>query len=450
MNTINIISTTGNQFLFPFELIDEGKQEIPFVSGEEESTQVNIDAKFVGSSFYINAGIVKQSEIINPVQSYHNPITLRIYCPFFGPNLYTESGELPFYFLCNVTNATQSVILAQQKIGIGDLLFMDADVNGERFYSYFDIYLTNVNNSTLQIELRVCQGTKESGKFSPGYAIANYNFSYLMNKLAFWQTAQEFYFNKLTFACTCPGFSSAAVFLDALNNCLPTLDIYNSLAKVRYNLLIFDDDNIYIDTTEDVTDDPLNFPVHKYFSGLSALPVELLKTNLKCKCSVFFLDATDAQLFAAYTGTEAVLPEQMKYYISTNPITNISLPDQQMNVYDINMVYKNVNNVVIQQNTISAGKSNFACYQVESADNLTVSATAIKTIGLNLDEFKETTSVFVLNIAERSFTEIGRNANYVIFQVNGLLFGSDITATGKYTLTDAEGSFITSGNYTIE
>jgi len=450
MNTINIISTTGNQFLFPFELIDEGKKEIPFVAGEEEGNEVNINAKFVGNSFYVDSGIVKRAIITNGVKTYHNPVTLRIYCPFFGPNLYAGDGELPFYLLCTVTNSTQSVVLTQQKIGIGDLLFMDADVNGERFYSYFDIYLTNADNSTLQIELRTCQGEKESGAFSPGYAVANYKFSYLMNKLAFWQATQEFYFNKLTFACTCPGFSSAAAFLDALNSCLPTIDIYNSLSKVRYNLLIFDDDNIYIDTTEDITENPLEFSVHKYFSGLAALPVELLKTNLKCKCSVFFLDKNDGQLFAAYTGTEAVLPEQMKYYISTSQITNISLPDQEMNVYDINMVYKNVNNVVIQQNTINAGKSNFACYQVESADNLTVSATAIKTIGLNLDEFKETTSAFVLNIAERSFTEIGRNANYVIFRINGLLFGSDIATTGKYTLTDTEGNFITSGKYTIE
>jgi len=85
-------------------------------------------------------------------------------------------------------------------------------------------------------------------------------------------------------------------------------------------------------------------------------------------------------------------------------------------------------------------------YKVKDLQNITLRSTLTQNIGVNLSEYMSKVETFKIIISNNEFIETARNDIYVIFSINpSLLEGT----SGKYDITNEEGTYLSSGNWTI-
>ena len=87
-------------------------------------------------------------------------------------------------------------------------------------------------------------------------------------------------------------------------------------------------------------------------------------------------------------------------------------------------------------------------YKVKDLQNITLRSTLPQNIGVNLSEYMTKVDTFKMIIGNKEFVETARNDIFVIFNINP----SDINVngtSGKYDITNEDGTYLSSGNWSI-
>ena len=87
-------------------------------------------------------------------------------------------------------------------------------------------------------------------------------------------------------------------------------------------------------------------------------------------------------------------------------------------------------------------------YKVKDLQNITLRSTLPQNIGVNLSEYMTKVDTFKMIIGNKEFVETARNDIFVIFNINP----SDINingTSGKYDITNEDGTYLSSGNWSI-
>ena len=85
-------------------------------------------------------------------------------------------------------------------------------------------------------------------------------------------------------------------------------------------------------------------------------------------------------------------------------------------------------------------------YKVKDLQNIAIRSTLPQNIGVNLSEYMTKVDTFKMIIGNNEYVETGRNDIIVIFNINP----ADLKGTsGKYDITNEDGNYISSGNWTI-
>ena len=86
-------------------------------------------------------------------------------------------------------------------------------------------------------------------------------------------------------------------------------------------------------------------------------------------------------------------------------------------------------------------------YKVKDLQNITLRSTLAQNIGVNLSEYMTKVETFKMIIGSKEFTEYGRNDIFVIFNIDPTVLDGD---SGKYDITNEDGTYISSGNWSIK
>ena len=85
-------------------------------------------------------------------------------------------------------------------------------------------------------------------------------------------------------------------------------------------------------------------------------------------------------------------------------------------------------------------------YKVKDLQNIILRSTLPQNIGVNLSEYMTKVDTFKMIIGNKEFVETARNDIFVIFNINP----ADIDGTaGKYDITNEDGTYLSSGNWSI-
>ena len=87
-------------------------------------------------------------------------------------------------------------------------------------------------------------------------------------------------------------------------------------------------------------------------------------------------------------------------------------------------------------------------YKVKDLQNITLRSTLSQNIGINLSEYMTKVDTFKMIIGNKEFVETARNDIFVIFNINPADIDINGT-TGKYDITNEDGTYLSSGNWTI-
>ncbi len=83
-------------------------------------------------------------------------------------------------------------------------------------------------------------------------------------------------------------------------------------------------------------------------------------------------------------------------------------------------------------------------YKVKDLQNISIRSTLAQNIGINLSEYMTKVETFKIIIGNNEFVETGRNDIFVIFNIDpSLLEGT----SGKYDITNEDGTYLSSGNW---
>ena len=83
-------------------------------------------------------------------------------------------------------------------------------------------------------------------------------------------------------------------------------------------------------------------------------------------------------------------------------------------------------------------------YKVKDLQNISIRSTLAQNIGINLSEYMTKVETFKIIIGNNEFVETGRNDIFVIFNIDpSLLEGTN----GKYDITNEDGTYLSSGNW---
>lgn len=85
-------------------------------------------------------------------------------------------------------------------------------------------------------------------------------------------------------------------------------------------------------------------------------------------------------------------------------------------------------------------------YRANDLQNIQIRSNVTQNIGINLVDYMTKVDGFIVSIEGNSFTEIGRNDIYVIFEIKASVLNE---TGGRYDVTDLDGNYISTGRYTI-
>lgn len=161
--------------------------------------------------------------------------------------------------------------------------------------------------------------------------------------------------------------------------------------------------------------------------------------------------------------------EWFKYLINTNNVyrlthmSNINEEKGELNddmkvieLNDNNINFINSINCFIRKPNNNADVTNYnqsqkiilkpIFYKVKDLQNIILRSTLPQNIGVNLSEYMTKVETFKLVIGNKEFVETGRNDIFVIFNINPAYLSGQ---TGKYDITNEDGTYLSSGNWTI-
>ena len=119
-------------------------------------------------------------------------------------------------------------------------------------------------------------------------------------------------------------------------------------------------------------------------------------------------------------------------------INNINCSIQKLDDVKDNINSHNSNNSQIVYKPIF--------YKVQQAQNIKLKYQQNQNIGIDLHEYMSKVDIFIISLNNSTYTEIGRNANYVIFNINANTLS---TNSGSYEIYNQDNEYITYGTWNI-
>ena len=220
--------------------------------------------------------------------------------------------------------------------------------------------------------------------------------------------------------------------------------------RVRIEIAMKDDDNIYKYLTATGLDSQYEFPVSELeiYSNeeyLDGMVLQAIATIEKMN------DGSYKDSLQIISNDIEITPEVFKFLISDKSIYNINL-DLLHNMinYNCNIVNK------IQKNIIKIDKPNDyksniikpVFFRTQEISELQIHGQITENIVLNLDAYKNKVEIFYLNIQGVLFQEIGRVNSGVIFKVIGGKLDKD-NKSGNYYILDQDQEMVTYGKYKL-
>ena len=155
---------------------------------------------------------------------------------------------------------------------------------------------------------------------------------------------------------------------------------------------------------------------------------------------------TDEQILYISSNEIPVTNKLSGYFIEKN-IKQIDLSVINMNIFNLNTIQKNVNEVVKMSVPESTSKTiQTIFFQAQKLANIIIHPAVTETICINLDAYKSKVSTFMIQIENISFIEIGRTQSGVLFKIAGNQLPAE-SESGTYYITDQDSNVITNGKY---
>ena len=120
-----------------------------------------------------------------------------------------------------------------------------------------------------------------------------------------------------------------------------------------------------------------------------------------------------------------------------------------MELYNIQVVNKNINKVIKINNPINS-KNNITkpiFVKSQSLGDININTRFTENIIINLDQYKTYVDSFMIQIEGINFKEIGRNSKGVIFKIIGTSLPVE-QLSGTYYILNQDSELICSGKYT--
>ena len=233
--------------------------------------------------------------------------------------------------------------------------------------------------------------------------------------------------------------------------------------KIKYTLVVKDDDNIYKGINEEGVETMVKtqFNKHVIFTKKDLsfdswddwnMWENDFKTSVFLSSSVSFYDDKSNQLLYIRGNDIPLTKEIYKYLINdSNETKYIDLGDIDMEVKNFNIVNKIINQVV-QFDRPDDSKSNIiqpVFFRVRDLQNLVIHPQVTENICINLDAYKSKVSTFIIQIEGCNFKQIGSNNSGIIFKIIGKNLPKE-TTSGVYYMLDDNYELVTTGKYTYE
>lgn len=238
--------------------------------------------------------------------------------------------------------------------------------------------------------------------------------------------------------------------------------------SLRLEVVVADEDNIYksiyrdLDETGSMKEESWKFDIYNDF------PDFLFKDwtewswgmSIMSTLTVYYIGNDDSETKSMFIKSNSVpitpdlfrfLTYDSSYTGSLKNLHYINLDDIDMTSPIVNVVNKNVQNIIQLENNVD-GKSKFiksVFFRTHDLANIVVHPDVTETICLNLDSYKSKVSTFSIQIENTIFTELGRNNSGVLFKIVGSKLPGSLTS-GTYYILDGNNEMITNGKYIYE
>lgn len=175
-------------------------------------------------------------------------------------------------------------------------------------------------------------------------------------------------------------------------------------------------------------------------------------TNVSIASSVTFYDDNKNQLLYVI-GNEIPLTKEIYKYLIKDEETEkyIDLKEIDMEIKNYNVVNKVINQIV-QFDKPDDSKSNIiqpVFFRVRDIQDLIIHPAVTENICINLDAYKSKVDLFILQIENCVFKQIGANGYGIIFKVIGKNLPNEATS-GVYYILNQDGELVTTGKYKYE
>ena len=177
-------------------------------------------------------------------------------------------------------------------------------------------------------------------------------------------------------------------------------------------------------------------------------------TNVSIASSVTFYDDNKNQLLYVIGNEIPLTKEIYKYLIKDQEDETekyIDLNEVDMEVKNYNVVNKVINQIV-QFDKPDDSKSNIiqpVFFRVRDVQDLIIHPAVTENICINLDAYKSKVDLFILQIENCVFKQIGANGYGIIFKVIGKNLPNE-TTSGVYYILNQDGELVTTGKYKYE
>jgi hypothetical protein len=177
-------------------------------------------------------------------------------------------------------------------------------------------------------------------------------------------------------------------------------------------------------------------------------------TNVSIASSVTFYDDNKNQLLYVIGNEIPLTKEIYKYLIKDQEDETekyIDLNEVDMEVKNYNVVNKVINQIV-QFDKPDDSKSNIiqpVFFRVRDVQDLIIHPAVTENICINLDAYKSKVDLFIIQIENCTFKQIGANGYGIIFKVIGKNLPNE-TTSGVYYILNQDGELVTTGKYKYE
>lgn len=237
--------------------------------------------------------------------------------------------------------------------------------------------------------------------------------------------------------------------------------------KLKYNLIIGNEDNLYATLESPLIDDFSSQYIFTKSDILKNLLINQFKSlegiNVVGSIDIIYEDndINDKSMYLL-SNKLPITPSIFRYFNTNNNesdfydrygyyINNVNLNDINMNLYNVTPINK-IEQTIVHVDKPSDAKSNLIkpiFFRTTQISDIVIHPEVTEIICLNLDKYKSVVKTFMIQIEGMKFTEIGKNKYGVLFKIEGKKLPKKISE-GTYYILNEDSEVITYGKFNYE